>query len=72
MGAATNGMLFFARYLVGRHGAALGARLADYKTGLDALISIQESIKTHPRKYPPKLSNPSWTMSVLISNAYAV
>jgi hypothetical protein len=53
-GAATNGMLYFARHLLARVGSALGPKLLDYKRGLDALISIQESMKAHPRRYPPQ------------------
>jgi hypothetical protein len=52
-GAATNGLLYFARFMISRCGAALGLKLLDYRNGLDALIEIQESIKAHPRRYPP-------------------
>ena len=52
--AATNGLLYFGSFLLGRFGAALGPMLAHWRCGLDSLIRIQESIKTHPRRYPPE------------------
>jgi hypothetical protein len=53
-GAATNGLLAFARYLLDKIGHGFGDRLQLYRKGLDALLSIGQSMKDHPRKYPPQ------------------
>ena len=53
--AATNGLLYFADYLLGQAivGARLGPKLRHYKRGLDALLHMECSMKAHPRRYPP-------------------
>jgi hypothetical protein len=51
--AATNGLLYFAVMLLERFGHRLGTKLGPYQRGLQCLVRIEESIKAHPRRYPP-------------------
>ena len=50
--AATNGLLYFARSLLSDVGTVLGDRLANYRQGLECLITMDQCIKTNPMKFP--------------------
>jgi hypothetical protein len=54
MGAATNGLLYFAQHLLEKVGHVLGPKRGDFGAGLRTLISIHESMQEHRRRYPPQ------------------